>query len=67
LTVGRTVNDIESWPDAISKVTAEDVQKVAAKYLDMRRSVSGWLLPEAAIGRGDGGKKVEQPAIHTRS
>jgi zinc protease len=67
LTVGRSVNDIESWPDAISKVTLEDVQKVAAKYLDIRRSVTGWLLPEAAQGQGDGGKKVKQPAVHTRS
>jgi zinc protease len=67
LTVGRSVNDIESWPDAISKVTLEDVQKAAAKYLDIRRSVTGWLLPEAAQGQGDGGKKVKQPAVHTRS
>ena len=67
MTVGRTVNDIESWPDAISKVTVEDLQKAAAKYLDMRRSVTGWLLPEAEKGKGDGGKKVKQPAVHTRS
>ncbi|MGI9403442.1 MAG: M16 family metallopeptidase [Hyphomicrobium sp.] len=67
LAVGRTVKDIEGWPDAISNVTLEDLKKVAAKYLDMRRSVTGWLLPEAAEGSRDGGKNVKQPAIHSRS
>jgi zinc protease len=46
LTVGRTVADIESWPDAISKVTLDDVKKAAADYLDMRRSVTGYLIPD---------------------
>jgi zinc protease len=45
LTVGRTVKDIEEWPDRIAKVSLDDVAKVAAKYLDIRRSVTGTLLP----------------------
>ena len=45
LTVGRTVKDIEEWPDRIAKVSLEDVAKVAAKYLDIRRSVTGTLIP----------------------
>lgn len=45
LTVGRTVKDIEEWPDRIAKVTLEDVQKAAAKHLDIRRSVTGTLIP----------------------
>ena len=45
LTVGRTVKDIEEWPDRIAKVTLDDVKKVAAKYLDIRRSVTGTLIP----------------------
>lgn len=45
LVVGRTVEDIESWPERISKVTLEDIKKVAARYLDPRRSVTGTLLP----------------------
>jgi zinc protease len=45
LTVGRTVKDIEEWPDRIAKVTLDDVAKVAAKYLDIRRSVTGTLVP----------------------
>ena len=45
LTVGRTVKDIEEWPDRIAKVTLDDVAKVGAKYLDIRRSVTGTLIP----------------------
>lgn len=67
LVVGRKVGDIEDWPNAISKVTLQDVQNVAAKYLDMRRSVTGRLLPEAAEGSSNGGKDAKQPAVHSRS
>lgn len=42
---GRTVKDISEWPDRLQQVTVEDVQRVAAKYLDMKRSVTGVLLP----------------------
>ena len=45
LALGRTIEQIESWPDAIAKVTADDVKKVAAQYLDARRSVTGTLTP----------------------
>ncbi len=45
LVVGRTVEDIEAWPERISKVTREDNQTVAARYYDPRRSVPGTLLP----------------------
>ena len=47
LTVGRTLKDIEDWPARISKVTVDDVKKVAAKYLDIRHSVTGTLIPIA--------------------
>ena len=46
MAVGRTVEKIESWPANISKVTLEDIKKVAAEYLDMRHSVTGYLLPD---------------------
>lgn len=45
LTVGRTVKDIEEWPDRIAKVSLADMASVAAKYLDIRRSVTGTLIP----------------------
>ena len=46
IAVGRTVADIENWPAAITKVTLDDIKKVAAEYLDIRRSVTGYLVPD---------------------
>ena len=40
-----TVADIAEWPDRIRAVTPEQVQAVAAKYLDPSVSVTGYLLP----------------------
>ena len=48
LVVGRTIADIDAWPDRISKVTLDEVKKAAATYLDIRRSVTGTLVPIAA-------------------
>ncbi len=45
LATGRTVEDVESRPQRLKAVTREDVQAVAAKYLDRKRSVTGYLLP----------------------
>ena len=61
LVVGRTIQDLDAWPDRLSKVTPEDVQKAAATYLDIRRSVTGTLLPIAA----DAG--TSKPAPGSRS
>lgn len=47
LAVGRTIADIEAWPERIAKVTREDVAKAAADYLDLNRSVTGRMLPDA--------------------
>jgi zinc protease len=64
LAVGRSVQQIEGWPEAISKVTLDDIKRVAATYLDPRRSVTGYLLPaqQATGARGD-----QQPAVKDRS
>ena len=45
LALGMTIAQINAWPAAISKVTAAQVKEVAAKYLDIRRSVTGTLVP----------------------
>jgi zinc protease len=47
LVIGRTIADVDAWPERISKVTLADVKKAAAKHLDIRRSVTGRLLPTA--------------------
>jgi zinc protease len=48
LALGMTIGQIESWPADIAKVTLEQVKEVAAKYLDIRRSVTGTLIPAAS-------------------
>jgi len=47
LVVGRTIAQIDAWPEMISKVTLEDVKSAAEKHLDVRRSVTGRLVPVA--------------------
>jgi len=47
LVVGQTVEDIERWPDKISKITLAEVAEVAKKHLDIRQSVTGYLKPDA--------------------
>jgi zinc protease len=44
LAIGLKLEDISQWPDRIEAVTAEDVKK-AARWLDKRRGVTGFLLP----------------------
>jgi zinc protease len=46
LATGGTVEDIDSWPERIRAVTAEDVKAAAIRWLDERRSVSAYLLPQ---------------------
>ena len=43
---GRTVADIEAWPERLGQVTTEDVARDARKYLDKTHSVTGLLLPK---------------------
>jgi zinc protease len=50
LTVGRTIQDIEEWPDRIAKVGLADIKAAAVKHLDLRRSVTGTLMPVAPEG-----------------
>ena len=45
LAVGMDVDDVEEWPDRIRAVTADDIRKVARKYLVEENSVTGILTP----------------------
>src|SRR5271165_1776752 len=45
LATGRTVEDVEARSDRLKAVTREAVQAVASKYLERRRSVTGYLIP----------------------
>ncbi len=46
LTTGLSVEDIRSWPDRIRAVTAEQVRAAARKWLDKKRSVTGYLIKD---------------------
>ena len=46
LVVGQTVDDVLNWDDRLNAVTIDDVKKAAAGVLQIRRSVTGFLLKE---------------------
>lgn len=45
-TMGKTPREALDYMDVLPKVTLQDVQKAAATYLDIERSVTGILLPQ---------------------
>jgi zinc protease len=48
LVVGSSIADVEEWPDRIRKVSLDDIKAVAAKFFDIRRSVTGTMIPTAS-------------------
>ena len=48
LVVGLSVDDVEAWPERIAKVTLKDIKDVAKRYFDIRRSVTGHLIPDTS-------------------
>lgn len=61
LSTGRTLKDVETWPDRIEAVTVADVNEVARKYLTPERSVTGYLKPEQTVA-ADAAKGGAKPA-----
>jgi zinc protease len=59
LVIGRSIADIEEWPNKVAEVTAADIKKVAAKYLVLSSSVTGYLIPQRG---GDDAPSDTQPA-----
>jgi zinc protease len=51
LTTGLSIEDIRSWPDRIRAVTAEQVRAAAQKWLDKKRSVTGYLIKDTSAKR----------------
>ena len=51
LTTGLSIQDIRSWPDRIRAVTAEQVRAAAEKWLDKKRSVTGYLIKDTTAKR----------------
>ncbi len=46
LTSGLTVADVQAWPDILQAVTEDDILQAARELLDIRRSVTGYLMGE---------------------
>jgi zinc protease len=44
LTSGETLAEVQAWPSTIEGVTVDEVNAAARKYLDIRRSVTGYLV-----------------------
>ncbi|MEM7427187.1 MAG: pitrilysin family protein [Pseudomonadota bacterium] len=59
LTTGGTVQDVEEWPSRIEAVTVEQVNAAARKFLQMKRSVTGILLPEPSADKRAGSSKIQ--------
>ena len=51
LTTGLSIDDIRSWPDRIRAVTAEQVRAAAQKWLDKKRSVTGYLIKDTQAAK----------------
>jgi len=54
---GHDLEKVQTWPERIQAVTAEQVREAAAAYLDPEKSVTGYLEPRQ--------KKTEQKAEQT--
>jgi zinc protease len=48
LTTGLTIEDVRARPERLRAVTPDAVRAVARQYLDKRRSVTGYLVKDAA-------------------
>jgi zinc protease len=49
LATGLAVKDVADWPDRIEAVTGAAITEAARKWLDKKRSVTGFLLPKETI------------------
>jgi zinc protease len=54
--LGLTIEQIDGWPGAIAKVTADDVRRAAVKFFDIRQSVTGTLIPVPSEAENDAAK-----------
>ena len=50
LSTDGIIEDVTRGPDRFREITVEDVNRVARKWLDRRRSVTALLLPETGNG-----------------
>ena len=51
LTTGGTIDQVLGWTDRLKAVTAEQVRDAARRWLDKRRSVTGYLVKDSQTGK----------------
>jgi zinc protease len=61
LMTGATVEDVKQWPSRIRAVTADEVQDAARKWLDKKRSVTGYLVKDMTP-KTNKVEQVDEPA-----
>ena len=49
LTTGTTVEDVRQWPARVDAVSAQDIRQACRQWLEPRRAVTGFLLPQAPV------------------
>ena len=65
LSSGSSLERIRSWPSRIAKVTADQVQAVAEKYLKEHRSVTGFLLPPDEAQKAARAEPMKNETVET--
>jgi zinc protease len=50
LSIGLSLEDIESWDEALAAVTEADIMAAATKVFDRRNAVTGWLAKPVTEG-----------------
>lgn len=53
LTTGLCIDDIRGWPDGIRAVGAQQVHEAVRKWLDKKRSVTGYLIKDSTPKHGE--------------
>jgi zinc protease len=61
LVTGRTIADVKNREASLSAVTLDDIKTAAQTYLDVRRSVTGTLLPDPKHVADGSKKKMSVP------
>jgi zinc protease len=62
LASGRTIEDVEEWPERIGAVTVEQVNAAARAVLGQTNPVTGLLLPAPVREAASGAAAQPQPA-----
>ncbi|MBB3951974.1 M16 family metallopeptidase [Aureimonas jatrophae] len=62
LSIGQTIDEVDSWPARIEAVTVDQVNAVAREVLQAKRSVTGRLLPGGLSDEADAKAPAGSPA-----